>query len=160
MIEFKCNCCICGKEKTYKSKQGYEKCKDKPCKSCANSLTQGGKGNRQVVDGKYVCAKCDKNLPVEDFYFKKDKPYSYCKVCHVGKSHVYHKEIGRFNKYGITKEDYDKMLKKQEGKCAGCKKEFTNPHIDHCHRTGKGRGILCPKCNKALCQVNDDIDIL
>ena len=54
--------------------------------------------------------------------------------------------------YGITQEQFLEMLKAQDGKCAICKTE--NPgrcwNIDHNHRTGKVRAILCGKCNTAL----------
>ncbi len=61
--------------------------------------------------------------------------------------------------YGITLEDYNLMLEKQNGKCAICKNEVTNKFskgkihnlsVDHCHKTGKVRGLLCRKCNQGL----------
>jgi hypothetical protein len=45
------------------------------------------------------------------------------------------------------------MLKEQDNKCPGCGDEFSvdnPPHIDHCHRTGRVRGVLCGWCNKTL----------
>jgi hypothetical protein len=69
-------------------------------------------------------------------------------------------------RYGITKDDYDKMLHEQNGVCAICKQPETvtdkrsnnmikRLSIDHDHKTGKVRGLLCGKCNKAIGLLND-----
>jgi len=59
-----------------------------------------------------------------------------------------------FNKYKITVQDYENMFKAQEGKCAICKKhqnEFNYLlHVDHDHKTGKIRDLLCSICNTRL----------
>jgi hypothetical protein len=53
--------------------------------------------------------------------------------------------------YGITLQDRDDLLRKQNNKCAICRKTFTKtPHVDHDHQTGKVRGLLCMPCNLAL----------
>ena len=57
--------------------------------------------------------------------------------------------------YGITVEQYDAMVRKQRGVCAICKKKGKRKtgsvlYIDHCHRTGRTRGLLCAGCNTAL----------
>lgn len=56
-------------------------------------------------------------------------------------------------KYGITIEQRDEILKKQGGICPICGTD--NPgtrdwHIDHCHKTGRVRGVLCNTCNTGL----------
>lgn len=48
--------------------------------------------------------------------------------------------------YGITINDYRRMIEEQCGKCAICKEE-TKLVVDHCHSTGKVRGLLCGPCN-------------
>ncbi len=67
----------------------------------------------------------------------------------------------RKNKYGITGEDYNKLLKLQLEVCAICKQKCSsgdNLCVDHNHETGKIRGLLCRKCNLAvnLVQENED----
>lgn len=55
--------------------------------------------------------------------------------------------------YAMTLDDYDRMLSDQEGKCAICRVPQLTPrcfYVDHDHKTGKVRGLLCPKCNHAL----------
>lgn len=58
----------------------------------------------------------------------------------------------RLKKMGVTEEWFDETLKSQKGKCAICDKQFDKiiPQIDHCHKTGKLRGILCFSCNTGL----------
>ena len=71
-------------------------------------------------------------------------------------------------RYGLTEEQYDQLLEAQDGKCLIC--GSTEPggigkvghsgvkrfHVDHCHSTGKVRGLLCGHCNKGLGHFMDD----
>lgn len=67
----------------------------------------------------------------------------------------------RLGKYGLTPEQYEAMLAEQEGRCAGCRRPFSaTPYIDHCHASGRVRGLLCNGCNKALGFAEDDPDRL
>jgi hypothetical protein len=53
--------------------------------------------------------------------------------------------------YGLSWEDYDRMLQRQAGRCAICRKPFSeHPHVDHDHATGTVRGLLCRKCNVSV----------
>lgn len=61
--------------------------------------------------------------------------------------------------YGISKEQFDTMMSLQGGKCLICRKD-DKLHVDHCHKTGVIRGLLCSRCNMTLGKVNDDISIL
>lgn len=64
-------------------------------------------------------------------------------------------------KFGITVADYDRLLNVQEGKCAICRKESGKTfHVDHCHKTGKVRGLLCVSCNRGIGYLGDDVDRL
>ena len=69
--------------------------------------------------------------------------------------------------YGITHDDYLRMLEEQGGKCAGCGTDTPSPvgdweyfAVDHCHHTGKVRGLLCNPCNRGMGLLRDDPDIL
>lgn len=59
------------------------------------------------------------------------------------------------HRYGITKEQYFSILKEQGGGCALCGLPASEKtlYVDHCHNTGKVRGILCPKCNTTVGQI-------
>ncbi len=62
-------------------------------------------------------------------------------------------------KYGLTLEDFYAILDDQDDECAVC--GATCPHhVDHCHRTGKIRGILCRACNTGLGHFKDNPWIL
>lgn len=65
----------------------------------------------------------------------------------------------RLLKYGLTPQQFEEIFKKQEGRCAICRRA-TLLHIDHNHKTGKVRGLLCYTCNSALGCVNDDPSLL
>lgn len=60
--------------------------------------------------------------------------------------------------YGITMEDYELLMVAQERCCAICRRPLGDlkPHIDHCHTTGKVRGILCRGCNVGIAHLQDD----
>lgn len=71
--------------------------------------------------------------------------------------------------YGISVEDYQKMLVEQEHKCAVCGGEgfiMNNQYhkmklvVDHDHVTGRVRGLLCHNCNRALGLLQDSIESL
>jgi len=69
--------------------------------------------------------------------------------------------------YGIGLKEYDKILKTQKFKCAICRrsqhevyKKIMKFNIDHDHKTGKIRGLLCTNCNRGLGFFKDDIKLL
>lgn len=71
--------------------------------------------------------------------------------------------------YGLTIEEYNKMLESQQGVCAICGKEEyltdnkgqTRPlSVDHNHETGEVRGLLCDRCNRGIGIFYEDVDAL
>lgn len=68
------------------------------------------------------------------------------------------------DKYNITLDDYNKMLYEQNGVCKICGIHHTEVkkglHVDHCHSTGKIRGLLCVNCNNMLGHAKDNIKTL
>jgi len=76
------------------------------------------------------------------------------------------KERVRYNKlvhkYGVNKETFEEMLADQNGGCKTCGYSSPKHHlsVDHCHATGKVRGLLCPHCNSALGYAKDSIRVL
>lgn len=73
-----------------------------------------------------------------------------------------HKNYNLMQSYGITLEDFSAMVRKQKGRCAICRRHHTKCprgkgakprvrlYVDHDHRTGKVRGLLCHNCNGRL----------
>ncbi len=68
-------------------------------------------------------------------------------------------------KYGITELEYARLLALQNGTCAICKSVDTGWkhewfHVDHCHETGKIRGLLCNGCNPGLGSFRENPEFL
>jgi hypothetical protein len=75
-------------------------------------------------------------------------------------------EKRKLEQYGLTIEKYNEILTSQFGVCAICNKAETARHqigtlrklaVDHSHKTGKVRGLLCSRCNTGIGYFNDDI---
>lgn len=59
--------------------------------------------------------------------------------------------------------DFDRMLAEQGGRCAICGTEEPGSrqwNVDHCHETGRVRGLLCTACNTGIGHLRDDPGIL
>lgn len=123
---------------------------------------------RESPTGYKWCPDCDTVKPLEDFprtRASRSGRYTYCLPCHnargratleqVGGSRTYHLK----RRYGITAEDADAMPAAQRGLCAICR---TAPaaHVDHDHKTGDVRALLCFNCNGGLGQFRDDPAVL
>lgn len=109
------------------------------------------------------CQRCKENKEVICFA----KARRVCKDCIYKQtrnrySDNYRKGNQLKSKYGITLEQYNKMLEQQAGVCKICKKkdEYRELCVDHNHNNGKIRGILCNRCNRAVGMLNDDPKLL
>lgn len=88
-----------------------------------------------------------------------------CKSYARGRCKLKRREERLMSKYGISLKEYDEMLKQQNGKCKICGSEKVGGNhkylkVDHCHKTGKVRGLLCNDCNLGIGKLKDDPDIL
>ncbi len=90
-----------------------------------------------------------------------------CRPCHKvaridhlnanpGSRYKYKRRTELKNNYGMTEDDYNFILEAQQGVCKICGTDRADRRterrfaIDHCHKTGKIRGLLCNTCNRAL----------
>ena len=90
-------------------------------------------------------------------YYRKNKPR-----LSVQRS-KYHKDYWLRYKYGLTVEQLNTILQRQNNQCAICRvtlKRGQNLHIDHDHATGEVRGLLCDFCNRGLGTFRDNPDFL
>jgi hypothetical protein len=64
--------------------------------------------------------------------------------------------------YGIDLETYARLEYAQGRRCPGCLRALaaSRVHIDHCHKTGAVRGLLCGTCNIGIGQLGDDPDTI
>lgn len=117
------------------------------------------------------CSKCRETKSLDDFYHSPksvDKRKQQCKTCWDNSTWAryatpeYVREAGLWQKYGLTAQDYDALFEKQGRACAICKQmpERYRLHVDHCHETGRVRGLLCVACNTALGLFKDSVSRL
>lgn len=125
-----------------------------------------------------TCPKCKEVKLFTDFYqnkYSKTNTSSYCKPCSNARTTSYAKSnsdkiqpklagYALKRRYGISVEEYATMLEAQGFKCGICSVENDptgrNFAVDHCHATGKIRGLLCSNCNTALGSFKDSVDRL
>jgi hypothetical protein len=116
--------------------------------------------NYYQLNKEKIKARIKENSKTEEF---KEKRRVFNKKRKEANRKLYYKK-----RYGITLEEYNKMLEIQDHKCAICNiteseiKHGRNTYfaVDHCHNTGKVRGLLCYKCNSILGFINDNTEHL
>jgi len=137
--------------------------------------------DRWAVTNQKLCNTCGLIKPLPEFTIRhtgkrKGHPMSQCKACCVKRqtrnynADTYNRVTRPYQlkkKYGITPEDYTRMLEEQGGICKICGTDDPKgPHkiktfsIDHCHDSGSVRGLLCNRCNRALGMFEDDLELL
>jgi hypothetical protein len=115
----------------------------------------------------YNCIPCSKEAAKKSY--ESDKSKVICRSARWrAKNPERVQEIGyktRLKKnFGMTLEDYNEILESQNGKCLICESSGRGGRskrfqlfVDHCHKTGKVRGLLCMKCNSAIGYFDEDI---
>lgn len=127
-----------------------------------------------------TCPKCRKSKPLSMFWTRRDgRPASRCKACSVEANRAWRaskpdyerlryagqktetRERHLVRKYGVDLAGYAAMLAAQNGACAICGASEQSQkdgvfHVDHCHATGRVRGLLCRGCNHMLGHLKDD----
>lgn len=132
-----------------------------------NKATKGTKGFRSS------CQICDRevsaNWKTESNYYENNREHI---LEHKRNTHsqIRKKNYDLIAKYGITLEEFDSLLLEQRHMCKICKchilrltdsdTRYRAAVVDHCHKTGTVRGLLCHTCNRALGLFNDDYELL
>lgn len=112
------------------------------------------------------CPNCQENKDESDFYVNKWRPNGlsyWCKPCNRERS----SEYKLLDKYNITTEQYNAMADEQNNLCAICEQperikqagKIKKLNVDHCHRTGIVRSLLCFNCNTLLGKLNDNTEL-
>lgn len=124
-----------------------------------------------------TCSKCNETKPLSEFYTDRSLPggkRNYCSVCDRKKAQNYREKFPEKAKmqvrssklkikYGIDLDKFNLMVTEQNNKCAICETVFWAPKytcVDHCHKTGKVRAILCGPCNTGLGLFKESTQIL
>lgn len=105
------------------------------------------------------CSKCTEVKKLSEFYKSArasgDGHDGLCKGCRSNYSRNWRKENVHIN-YDLTQEQHEQMLETRGSRCPICGEIDESPYIDHCHKTGKVRGLLCQRCNTALGFLRDN----
>ncbi|MDR8409342.1 endonuclease VII domain-containing protein [Nonomuraea sp. 3-1Str] len=150
----------------------------KPCfqvrstRSYRKRKAEQGKVVRERVEpppGHKYCPRCEEIKAHAEFgsnRSSKDGLTAYCKPCHARvtldnrvKNHGSDRNYKLKYRYGITEDDFDRMLAEQGGLCAICR-AVPGTFVDHCHSSGRVRGVLCFNCNNGLGHFGDNTVLL
>ena len=110
------------------------------------------------------CGTCREVKPLSDFYIQRSKldgRQGECISC--SRDSRYRRFLK--SRYSLTTDEYEFMLEQQDKVCAICTGVETDPRatrlaVDHDHKIGKVRGLLCKSCNRALGAFKDNPDVL
>jgi hypothetical protein len=113
-------------------------------------------------DGTLTCLRCSTKKELSSFPYYKTCGKRLCRDCY--RAYMLDHDM---KKLGTTGEKYQMLYELQGGKCAIC--QTTAGHItkngnvarlalDHCHETGKPRGLLCNKCNRGIGYLKNNLD--
>jgi len=112
---------------------------------------------------RYRCRGCASIKFKQDYYSRPDfwraKSASWAKK-NPEKKKLVQRNGDRKARYGLSAVDFERMLADQHGKCKICDMQMSPPNVDHCHSTGKIRGLLCTSCNSALGNFKDSPGLL
>lgn len=114
-----------------------------------------------------ICSKCKVVKILIDFAIDRRLPsgrQGTCRLCqklhNISCSRVAQRKYRLKHVYGLSLEDYDNMYERQAARCQGCNnpidKYGKSTHVDHNHKTGIVRGLLCHSCNSSLGYSKED----
>ncbi|MEV6294047.1 endonuclease VII domain-containing protein [Streptomyces sp. NPDC051896] len=118
------------------------------------AMGKPGRDKVEVPAGHQLCRMCGEVKPHSEWHRNataSDGLSTRCKACRAAEGRAHHLK----RNYGLTETERDAMVASQYGLCAIC---LAAPpaHVDHCHKTGRVRGVLCFNCNSAIGKLRDD----
>jgi hypothetical protein len=126
------------------------------CVKCKKYMNEYSKNKYNLKVSIGVCVSCG---GTEGF----DSSFKSCDKCREKDRDRMNTDANkrRLRNYGLVEQDYVQLVERQNGNCAICGLHFDQPlHIDHCHETGKIRGLLCHKCNTGIGLLGDNVEII
>jgi hypothetical protein len=153
-----------------KREASYDKLmhKCKPCGSARAPSKVMAYRRSLYAEGKSICFTCAEIKSLGEFYPDKTKWNGVTGRCRPCQREVM-SDYARRSRTGWSREEYEEAHRSQDGRCAICKKpessigrngEVLALAADHCHATGKKRGLLCRRCNQVLGKFEDDPKLL
>lgn len=105
---------------------------------------------------------------MSDSWHKNNKERLLAYIKEYRRTHPEYVEKGRrrsrinhlLKRHNMTLEEFESKVQKQNNCCAICFKPMSSPHVDHNHKTGENRDLLCSNCNTALGLFFEDVIIL
>lgn len=166
-------CRRCGKSVLKRLNHTQEHASAFCSRACLNLFQK----EQRYHDGRKLCNGCQKARPLGDFYRRSGSgaPRSRCWECvddarlkrgPVKRRAASSQSTLRFHLkdwYGITLEEFQLLLNSQRGLCAICGEPEAGKYrlsVDHCHETGRIRGLLCRKCNVAIGMLKESVTVL
>lgn len=136
-----------------------------------------------------ICSKCKLSKEESEFPTDKrlvSGLLAWCKICNSTKNRIYknnhpdetriqnknwraenpararkiYRKNALWTRYKLSLRDFDVLLEEQGSRCKICEELMVKPCVDHCHSTGKIRGLLCQHCNRGLGGFRDSSKVL
>lgn len=104
------------------------------------------------------CRECHKIYPLTSFYGRFNRRIN--KAVYDSRCDECRRLQQRLRYMVLTKAQYDALIKHANGVCELCERPLDKPNIDHCHKTGRIRGVLCAACNSGLGALRDDPELM
>jgi hypothetical protein len=138
-------------------RKAAEKAKEKRASAVKRTPAPDGRGVRRVIhpDGTMMCRSCKKLISLTEFYIHRSKSTGVKRECYDSNCNQCRKNHMAGRRVGLSIQGRQNLIDAAGGVCQICGVKFRRPNIDHCHLTGKIRGVLCSKCNSGLAVFRD-----
>jgi hypothetical protein len=153
-------CSICNEWKEYSEFTRHSTMRDgylKQCKKCKNQQSRDKTKNRnEMSEEELLQARFKDKKKYDNLVSNKRRNQKRRRTM---------RSLHLRRTYGMTIEEYESIYKAQDGCCGICgAKEIETPRkvlsVDHCHETGRIRGLLCDRCNLGIGMLGDNLQSL